>query len=375
MGQYSYRVIHPERERVQGSGLGHGLTPPFDREGFRVHNQPTVLGGERMKGTFPAIASILSPEALIDDVLPGFAVGEVADCRFYSGGFNHTYQVKTADGRVYYLRAYRRQWRTLADIQYELDVLNHLKRKAFPAVHPIRYRDGQYFCTVTAPEGRRYLALFKEAPGPEITYAHEPAKVARRYGQAVAHMHNAVADFSSPHPRFHKDLEHFVDRPLHNIGPFLAHRPEEWAYLQQFAATLRERLLALPASQLEQGFCHGDLQGYHAKVAPDGTLTFYDFDCGGYGYRAYDLAVFLWCCRLEDAIAARWDSFLGGYREIRSIGDLDVQAVPLFVCARYLWHMGVHTQNSPDWGIGFLNEEYFDDHFKRLRNAEADYLA
>jgi hypothetical protein len=35
----------------------------------------------------------------------------------------------------------------------------------------------------------------------------------------------------------------------------------------------------------------------------------------------------------------------------------------------------VHTQNSWDWGIGFLNEGFFDTHFKRLRDAEADYLA
>lgn len=328
-----------------------------------------------MNGVFPAIASILSPEALIRDVLPGFAVGKVTECRFYTGGFNHTYQVRTEDARIYYLRAYRRLWRTLADVQYELDVLNHLKQKGFPAVEPIPYKEGQYYCGVVAPEGQRYLALFKEAPGPEITYDHEPAQMARRYGQAVAQMHNALDGFRSPHPRFHKDVEHFIDRSLHHIEPFLAHRPEDWMYLQGFAATLRERLMELPASQLEQGVCHGDLQGYHAKVAADGTLTFYDFDCGGYGYRAYDLAVFLWCCRLEDAVAERWDSFLGGYRELRSIGDLDVLAVPLFVCARYLWHMGVHTQNSPDWGIGFLDEEYFDTHFERLRNAEADYLA
>lgn len=331
----------------------------------------TIFG---FRGAFPAISSILSPEALIKDMLPGFAVGEIADCRFYSGGFNHTYQVKTEDACTYYLRAYRRHWRTLADIQYELDVLNHLKHKGFPAVQPVPYKDGRYFCAVTAPEGERYLALFTEARGLEVNYANEPARVARHYGQAVGQMHNALADFSSPHPRFHKNIEHFIDRPLRNIEPFLVHRPEDWTYLQRFAGTLRERLMDLPANQLEQGCCHGDLQGYHANEASDGTLTFYDFDCGGYGYRAYDLAVFLWCCRLEDAIKERWQSFLGGYREARSIDDLDVGAVPLFVCARYLWHMGVHTQNSEDWGVGFLNEKYFDTHFMRLRNAEADYL-
>ena len=328
-----------------------------------------------MKTTFPAIYSTLSPDALASDILPGFGVDAVEDCRFYSGGFNDTYHVRAADGSIYYLRAYRREWRTLADIQWELDLLRHLQQKDFPAARPVPYRDGQLFCAVPAPEGQRYVALFAEAPGVEVSYEQEPAETAQRYGQAVAGMHNALDDFHSPHPRFHKDLAHFCERPLHTIEPFLSHRPEDWDFVRQFAETLRQRILSMPAEGLEQGACHGDLQGYHAKVAPDGTLTFFDFDCGGHGYRAYDLAVFLWCCRLEDAVAARWEPFLSSYRSTRAINDLDLHAVPLFVCARYLWHMGVHTRNSPDWGIGFLNDGYFDTHLKRLRQAEEDYLA
>jgi Ser/Thr protein kinase RdoA (MazF antagonist) len=134
-------------------------------------------------------------------------------------------------------------------------------------------------------------------------------------------MHNALDDFSSPHPRFHKDIEHFIDQPLRYIEPFLSHRPDDWDFLLKFAETLRQRILSIPAEVLEQGFCHGDFQGYHANVAPDGTMTFFDFDCGGYGYRAYDLAVFLWCCRLEDAVAVRWEPFLNSYRESRLIND------------------------------------------------------
>lgn len=49
--------------------------------------------------------------------------------------------------------------------------------------------------------------------------------------------------------------------------------------------------------------------------------------------------------------------------------------LPLFVCARYLWHMGAHTQNSADWGFDFLNDEYFDNHLKRVRQAEQEYLS
>jgi Ser/Thr protein kinase RdoA (MazF antagonist) len=326
-----------------------------------------------MTTIFPVISSILDPASLAREILPGFGVGGISECKFYSGGFNHTYQVKTTAGSVYYLRAYRLQWRTLADIQYELDVLDHLKHKGFPAIRPVPYQDGQLFCAVPAPEGTRYLALFTEAAGPEISYDHEPEKTAQRYGRAVAQMHNALDDFNSPHLRFRKDIEHFIDQPLRNIEPLLSRRPEDWSALKKFAETLRRRILALPESELEQGFCHGDLQGYHAKVAPDGNLTFFDFDCGGHGYRAYDLAVFLWCCRLEDAVAVRWEPFLNSYRETRSMKDLDVQAVPLFVCARYLWHISVHAQNTPDWGIGWL-DGFFDDHLQRLRQAEKDYL-
>jgi len=324
--------------------------------------------------TFPTIHSVLSPTAIISDILPGFNIGAVQQCQFFTGGFNDTYRIKTADNHTYYMRAYRIQWRTLADIQYELDVLNHLSAKGFPAVKPVAYKDATYFCALQAPEGVRYLALFTEAPGPEISYDHAPEETSRRYGQAVANMHHALDDFSSPHLRFHLDLEHFIDLPLRNIEPFLGHRPDDWGYIQIFAEKLRQRIEALPAADLEQGFCHGDLQGYHTNISSDGTMTFFDFDCGGFGYRAYDLAVFLWCCRLEDAVESRWQHFLETYRSVRSINDLDIEAVPLFVCARYLWHIGVHTQNSPDWGVGFLNDQYFDTHLKRLGQAEEDYL-
>lgn len=323
---------------------------------------------------FPSIYSTLSPASLAGDILPGFGIGKIADCKFYSGGFNDTYIVKNLRGKTYYLRAYRKDWRTLEDILYELDVLNHLHDKNFPAVRPIPYKDGNFFCAIAAPEGRRYVSLFTEAPGPEISYDVEPEKVAFQYGKAVATMHNALDDFSSPHKRFHKDLYHLIVKPIQNVEPFLSHRPDDWAYLQEFASQVHQRISDLPAHALEQGFCHGDLQGYHAKVSTDGTLTFFDFDCGGYGYRSYDLAVFLWVCRLEDAVDIRWKPYLQGYQEVRPIGDIDLQAVPAFVCTRYIWHMGVHTQNSHDWGCGFLNDGYFDKRLQQLRDAEADLL-
>ena len=326
-----------------------------------------------MNTTFPVTYSILSPAALITDVLPDFNIGEVAACQFFTGGFNDTYRIRTARGDTYYMRVYRTLWRTLPDILYELDVLNHLHRKGFPATHPLPRRDGSLCCEITAPEGIRYAALFTEAPGKELSYKQEPEKVAFSYGQAVARLHNAVADFKSPHPRFHIDLDLLIETPLRNITPFLAHRPDDWEYLQSFAKNLQNQILELPSSQLEQGYCHGDLQGYHANLGANGVLTFFDFDCGGYGYRAYDLAVFRWCGRLEDQEAVRWAPYLNGYCRTRPLAGLDVQAIPLFVGARYIWHMGVHTQNAYNWGCEWLGDTYFDEKLKYLRALENEY--
>ena len=328
-----------------------------------------------MSETFPALISVLSPTALAEQILPDFGIGPVAECRFYSGGFNHTYQVLAQTGETYYFRVYRPMWRTLDDIRCELDALLHLEKKGYPAARPLPFQGGAPYCEIHAPEGVRYGALVNLCSGEEISYDKNPQEMSHSYGRAVAGMHNAFEDFTSPHPRFRKDLHHLIDKPLANIQPFLAHRPADWEYLVQLATQIRTRIEALPAEGLEQGFCHGDLQGYHAKVDRDGTLDFFDFDCGGFGYRSYDLAVFLWCARLEDQVEERWEPFLAGYQEVRKLNPLDIEAVPLFVGGRYLWHMGVHTQNAPDWGIDFLNDGYFDRRIEILKQYQADLLS
>jgi Ser/Thr protein kinase RdoA (MazF antagonist) len=326
-----------------------------------------------MTAPFPAAHSILSPQALATQVLPVFGVGAGADVRFFQGGFNDTYVVTVQDSTVYYLRVYRHGWRTREDALYELDVLHHLRRKEIPVAYPISTKDGSFLVDVAAPEGPRFIALFALAKGRGLSYEGDPEPMARRYGSAVAAMHNALGDFESPHHRFHVDLAHLIDQPLAYVEPILSHRAEDWDYLRRFAGAVKRAIETLPEKDLERGVCHGDLQGYHAHEDAYGTLMFYDFDGGGFGYRTYDLAVFRWCARLQNQEDERWDAFLAAYRTGRAVSDLDVDAVPLFVCARHIWHMGVHAQNAPHWGYGGLDDAYYDGRIEQLRALEADY--
>lgn len=320
---------------------------------------------------FPVTHSVLSAPALLRDVLPDYDIPDPTECQLVNRGLNDTYLVTTPVDR-YILRVYRAGWRRDSDVQYEIDVLNHLRCKGIPVAAPIARRDGAYTCVLQAPEGRRQTVLFRYAKGQD---AYRREDYPARYGRAVARVHTATDDFRSEHNRFPIDLGELLDTPLLAIQPHLRHRPDDWHYLVGLAGRLRDRVAALPGASLEWGFCHGDFHGGNAQLDGD-TLTFFDFDCCGPGWRAYDVAVFLWNAALGDRQRAeeRWVQFLDGYREHRQFGNLDLAAVPLFVAIRDFWLLGLHTGNAPDFGHGWIDDRYFDEHLKFLKEWETARL-
>jgi Ser/Thr protein kinase RdoA (MazF antagonist) len=249
----------------------------------------------------------------------------------------------------------------------------HLDRKGVPVAAPIARKDGTFWRELNAPEGPRHVVLFRYATGQELSQDRDQNYL---YGRAVAEVHALTDDFASQHRRFHLDLQHLLDQPLVAIEPFLVHRPDDWSYLQRIAELLRERITSLPLDRLDHGFCHGDFHGGNAHIDDRETITFFDFDCGGPGWRAYDIAVFRWGPWGRESAA--WEAFLKGYTERRPLSDLNLAAVPLFVAARHIWLLGLHTGNSQDWGCGWLNDDYFDDGgaggFRFLREWEAEHL-
>jgi Ser/Thr protein kinase RdoA (MazF antagonist) len=327
-----------------------------------------------MGRVFPTIYSTLSPDALAAEVLPDYDIG-AASCRLYLVNVSDTYVVKADGGDTYFFRVYRKSHRTRSEVCFELDMLNHLHCKGVPVSWPLPRRNGSLIHELAAPEGTRYGVLFSAALGQEPSYDDDPEEMASRYGQAVARMHNALDDFASEHTRFQIDLEHLIDGPLRRIQPLLARRPDDWTYVRDFAATVRRRISDAPHGALERGACHGDLQSLHAHLDDDGTMTFYDFDFCGVGYRAYDLAVFPWAARLNDKESIWWPPYLRGYRQERPLNDLDVEFVPIFICARHIWHMGLHAREAEGWGHGGMGDAYFDRRLDWLRALEADYLS
>src|SRR5262249_23657795 len=148
---------------------------------------------------------------------------------------------------------------------------------------------------------------FSYAPGEPVTPPQQTESLARAYGRAVAALHAATDDFSSTHQRFALDLDFLLAKPLDVVQPYLAHRPVDWRSLRALAPAVTERLASLQARGLDRGVCHGDAQGGNAHITPDGTITFFDFDVCGSGWRAYDVAVFFWGAALGMARLG-WDT-------------------------------------------------------------------
>jgi Ser/Thr protein kinase RdoA (MazF antagonist) len=326
-----------------------------------------------MANIFPVTHSILSVEALITDLLPNYNIETPIDCRFLQPGLNDTFLVNT-QGAKYILRVYRKDWRSISDINYELEALLHLQHSDIAVSVPIMRKDGNLIGSVLAPEGLRYVVLFTYAPGKQPDYETEKEQEAYLYGKAVAKIHDATDTFQSSYDRFTIDLDYLLDTPMRSLQPFLAHRLDDWAYLTKLAEKIRLGVKDLPLNSLETGFCHGDFHSGNAHLDRDEQITFFDFDCCGMGWRAYDIASFRWNARLNKQDKEMWPSFLRGYTEARDLSDLDIKATKYFVPIRHFWLIGIHANNSYDWGFERMSDWYFDRQLKFFREWETEYL-
>ena len=304
--------------------------------------------------------STLLPSAVVAHILREYKVGELTSAEFLARGLNDTFRVR-ASNKSYAFRVYRAGWRSQSEIHYELDVLLHLDRNGVSVSAPVAGKDRRLLYPIEQPEGLRYAALFTYAEG-EQPGMHTEAQ-ARLFGAAAANLHAASDGFLSSHARFGLDLAHLIDEPLIAVLPFLSHRPDDQQHLKEIATKIRHRIEAIRA-ELDFGFCHGDLHGGNVAFNGD-ELTMFDFDCCGVGWRAYDIAVYRWLLEMR-TLTSNWKPFLDAYQERRRLREIDLSAVPLFVAARYIWILGLHTSNASFFGRSFMNDQLYWNYWLKL---------
>jgi Ser/Thr protein kinase RdoA (MazF antagonist) len=268
-------------------------------------------------------------------------------------GFNDVYLVVAATGERYVFRLSHHRARGAADVMTETDFLAHLAREEVPVAAPIRTRGGALFVRGQSPEGVREGVLFRALGGraPDA----ESIADASANGTTLAMLHNAAASFKAVAPLYKLDLDHLLRRPLARVRDSgIVDDADASTDLEIIAARTAERIDAF--DHLTWTHCHGDCHGFNARITETGKAAFFDFDDGGPGYLAYDLAVFLWAkvC-FGRKLYVMWDAFIDGYRKIRPIISNDLEAVQAFVIVRHIWLMGEYASRAGEWGREPIN--------------------
>lgn len=307
--------------------------------------------------------STASESELLSDLVPQYQIERPESCRFWQRGINDTYQVRSAEA-IYSLRVYRHKLRTKSEIDFEITALNHLSDHGINVARPIAKREGGFVSEIQSPEGLRYVIVTTHAKGTEPNY--DDVDNGRLYGESVAELHNCSSEFESHHARPRLEIEYLLDTPLDIISPYLERRPEDLKYIESTAADLRQAVNSVELKNLDIGFCHGDCHGCNVHYY-NGSLTHFDFDCCGLGFRVFELATFKWGVWGDDNEDDLWSMFLKGYRSKREIGAEDIALVGTFVVIRHIWWMALIMGNARDFGYRATSDEFIDHQIGRIK--------
>jgi Ser/Thr protein kinase RdoA (MazF antagonist) len=265
--------------------------------------------------------------------------------RLVSRGFNDVYEFETPE-RLF-LRIGRQARRTLRDAELEAQALAEAQAAGALVAVALRGCDGRFAQRLQAPEGDRAVLLFVAAPGsvPEDIPEHAYAQ-----GRTLARLHETVLTSSTAANLRRLDIEVLVNQPIAWASEQLRDRPDVAARFRDVATGIG-RYLETVQADLSIGLCHGDCHGYNA-VIDQGAATFFDFDEGGLGWIAYDLATFLWSCQKFSPTSRRplWSHFLAGYWSVRKLRPADREALEALVMVRELCAFGAWAEGTPHWG-------------------------
>ena len=297
-----------------------------------------MMQKNRDSGVFPVTSSILACEALAHVIEEYYPFGAGVSCELLKVGTNHTYLVTWGDRRAI-LKAYMHGVRSHDEIVGELEIVQQLCEHHAPVAQPFRRKDGTMVLTVNAPEGPRDLAVFAYAEGKVGDFEPEHLTL---LGRSLAQIHACGDRFDRTPFRQHLDVRHMVREPIKLIRAALTD-DKDISLLSTMAEAIECIVAPLPVEPPIYGLCHGDVGGYNSHVDDEGAMTHFDFDFCGYGWRAYDLAVFLWSRNMicDTRTANRhWKWFVDGYESVRQLTPQEHNAIPYFVLCRSLWLAG-----------------------------------
>jgi Ser/Thr protein kinase RdoA (MazF antagonist) len=269
------------------------------------------------------------PRELKDWLKGTYTLDDELVCKHLRSHTNDVYLVDTPSKR-YIFKLYHDSWHTEGDIGWEVQLLDHLASKEAAVAKAVKTRNG----TALNHYGPRLAVLFEHAPGakPKEPFA---AALYHNEGKSLATIHMAADDFTSDYNRKPLDIAYLITDPVKRILPKVRADADK-QFLQAFAQELADKIALYADRGLDYGPIHGDVTLDNFHVTANGKITWYDFDSGGPGWRAYDLQGWALLDGTPDYLEKR-QVFLKGYQEIRKLSEDDLAVSPYLHIASEVW--------------------------------------
>ena len=325
-----------------------------------------------MKNTnnpFPVEASVLSQHA-IEEVIRSEYFPKQGDviCRLHYRGIHDTYIV-FSNNREYFFKVYRYGARTIDEIQAEIQLLIVLKDSGLPATEAVMKNDGEYIIRFKVAEGLRHGVLYTSAGVKSPQQVKETNEYNRRLGLYIGSIHKAWDRIDYPVNRWHLDVPTFIDNSMDYIRAYRQWYAFDIDFLEEVAEKTKERIRsAFHMNKPEYGICHGDFNPGNMRLDSHDYPVLFDFDFCGYGWRTYDISVYInafslgWDNTGMEKRKRRREAFLEGYRAVIELNDNKFDNMHLFVPFRRIFNIGtLYISMSNTWGDNWVNINLGDD--------------
>ncbi|MER3434591.1 MAG: homoserine kinase [Leptolyngbya sp. ERB_1_1] len=315
----------------------------------------------------PVLYSTIDPGAIVSRVLSCYDIGKVRSCEFWCRGLSDVYLVET-DRASYVLRVAHWGWRSQADIDFELALLDFLQSRGLPVAHPLRTESGKLSIVVNAPEGERYAALFTYAPG-VVPLGDLSIQQATRLGETLAKVHEAGLEFECQIDRKPLTLEYLLDESWIVIAPFL--QRDDRAYVEEAIKQIKTALEEFPRSSPYWGICWGDPHSGNTHFTAADQPTLFDFDQCGFGWRAFELGKFRQVA-LSTGISRRVrDAFLQGYQSVTPLAEFERAAISAFTQTAHIWVWSISLTYALRHNYSRLDDSFFRKRVEQLRKLKS----
>ncbi len=291
---------------------------------------------------------------------------DVEEASIFRASANFVAKVETGHGTCF-LRFNHETERSVFHILNELKYIERLISEGIHANKPKTSSSGKLVESVETELGVFNAVMFEEVPGEHIESDSLDLSGFRRWGEALAMIHNASHGIElegAPTWETHLDMLYGVPSNL---------------VLEKEAGSVRDSLSSLSRSNF--GVIVFDFEMDNVKWDGD-SLGFMDFDDYCVHWYAADVAYALRDL-FNDKISGfnpaedRFIAFIDGYRSVRPISDEELRLIPVFIRLHNLYFyarihraIGEPEQDEPEWVVNLRKrlQGFIDGYLEDMRS-------